>query len=142
MAIVAKLLADHAEFRGLGRDIETILRTPPAAQDRARLLSLVTNFQAKLAEHSRLEDDVFYPAIRGVMHRSALLTGPYMDHLDNEHRSIDGHLARLLEQISAPRLMPGWGQTFAIFSVGLRSHMRREEEELFPEAQRLLPADL
>ncbi len=138
MPVLPQLLADHQEFAGFGRAIEAILRSPAPGQDRRRLLDLVTQFQTRLAEHSRLEDDVFYPAVRGVMARSAFLNQKYMDHLDNEHRSIDGHLAKLVDQVGAPKLMLGWGQTFAIFSAGLRSHMRREEEELFPEARRLL----
>lgn len=138
MGLTSQLRADHAEFAVLGREIEAILRSSAPGHDREHLAGLVKKFQVRLDEHSRLEDDVFYPAVRGVMGRSVLIDQKYMDHLDNEHRSIDGHLAKLVEQVTAPKLMLGWGQTFAIFSVGLRSHMRREEEELFPEAERLL----
>jgi len=141
VSLTDQLRADHQEFANLGRAIESILRSLTPGQDREQLSRLVTNFQTRLAEHSKLEDEVFYPAVRKVMARSALLDQKYMDHLDNEHRSIDGHLARLVEQVTAPKLMLGWGQTFAIFSAGLRSHMRREEEELFPEAERLLGAE-
>ena len=137
-AITTRLIADHNEFRNLGRAIEAIMRTQPLQQDRAKLAALVKEFHEKLTRHSQVEDEEFYPAIRGVMAKSAFLTPTYMDHLDHEHQSIDAHLASLLEQVSAPRLSYGWGQTFAIFSAGLKSHMRREEEELFPEADRLL----
>jgi iron-sulfur cluster repair protein YtfE (RIC family) len=134
-----RLRSEHDEFRRLGAEIESILRGPPAQIDRLRLLNLVKEFQKKLAEHSSREDAEYYPAVRQVMAQSRLLNETYMDHLDNEHKSIDAYLGKLLSQVSAPRLLPGWGQTFAIFSAGLKSHMRREEEELFPEADRLLP---
>jgi hemerythrin-like domain-containing protein len=138
LSLTARLTADHEEFRNLGRAIEAIMRTPPAGQDSARLVSLVAEFQQKLTRHAQLEDGEFYPAIRKVMLRSSFLNKTYMDHLDQEHIAIEGHLNRLVEQVSAAPPAFGWGQTFAIFSVGLRSHMRREEEELFPEADRLL----
>jgi iron-sulfur cluster repair protein YtfE (RIC family) len=133
-----RLRQDHQEFFQLGRAIETILRTPPPRIDRAQLRDLVRTFQLKLDAHSRLEDEEFYPAVRRVLTSSTRLTPSFMDHLDNEHDKIEKHLAKLIEQVSAPRLVLGWGQTFAVFSVGLRAHMKREEEELFPEAERLL----
>lgn len=136
--VIENLKSDHEEFRALGRAIESLMRGPAAQLDRGRLVRLVNEFKQKLERHSSSEDAELYPAVRGMIGKSALIDHVYMNHLDHEHRSIDGHLSTLLEQISAERLMTGWGQTFAIFSVGLRSHMRREEEELFPEAQRLL----
>lgn len=138
LAVIDQLLADHQEFFTFGRAIESILRMPPPRQDLRQLRELVAAFKRRLDEHAKLEDDVFYPAVRAVIDRGSVLTPAFMNHLDNEHKTADRHMARLIEQVNAPRPTLGWGQTFAIFSVGLRAHMRREEAELFPEARRLL----
>ncbi|MBV9080593.1 MAG: hemerythrin domain-containing protein [Elusimicrobia bacterium] len=137
MTLLEQLLADHEEFRRLGRAIEAILRSPDGAQNAAQVEALVKEFQAKMRRHAHLEDDTLYPAMRRNMGRSSFLDDLYLRHLDSEHHNIEEQLAKLHEQVSG-RLALGWGQTFAIFSVGLKSHMRREEDELFPEAERLL----
>ncbi len=138
MPLIARLLADHAAFRALGQALEAQVRASIDAQDPARVLALANEFKLKLDAHSALEDRTLYPAYRTVMDASPTVNAAFMNHLDNEHRKVDEYLVRMLEQIQGGELSNGWAQSFALFSIGLRTHLRKEEESLFPEAARLL----
>jgi len=61
-----------------------------------------------------------------------------INHLDHEHKTIDGYVERLEGEVKAQPIVSTWPQSYALFSHGLLSHMKREEEELFPESERVL----
>lgn len=90
--------------------------------------------------HAWFEDNFYYPAVRKGLSSASVppLTPAYMDHLEHEHKTIDGYLDRLEQEVASEPIAPSWPQTYALFHHGLRLHMKKEEEELFPASERLL----
>ena len=138
MTILERLRADHDEFRRLGQALEAIVRAPAAHQDATRVSGLAAEFKERLDAHSRIEDDVLYPAVTRALAPGSVVNQAFMSHLDSEHRKVDEYLKTFLEQVAGGRLQGGWAQTFALFSIGLRNHMKKEEEHLFPECEKTL----
>ena len=124
MSILQRLLADHAEFRALGQALEVHVHAPAERQDPSLVLALANDFKARLDAHAALEDRTLYPAYRAVMDASPTVNAAFMNHLDNENRKVDEYLTRMLEQIQGGELSNGWAQSFALFSIGLRTHLR------------------
>ena len=142
MKITDRLIGDHKTFRKMGAEIEEIMRGAPAERDQKRLVRIVELFKDHLVLHAWFEDNFYYPAVEAAIGKevSTLLTPTYMKHLEHEHKTIDGYVDRLEEEVKQQPPAFGWPQTFALFSHGLKGHMKREEEELFPESERLLGA--
>ena len=143
MKITDRLIGDHKTFRKMIADLETIANAKPAERDRRKLLRLVELFKDHLLLHAWFEDTFYYPAISAGLDpaRAPRLNAAYMSHLDHEHKTVDGYIDRLEDEVKANPPVPWWPQTFALFQRGLESHMRREEEELFPWSEDLLGAE-
>lgn len=140
MKITDRLLGDHQTFRKMGADIEQILRAAPAERDHRKLVRLVELFKDHLLIHAWFEDNFYYPAIQHALREnsSSRLTPSSIAHLEHEHKTIDAYVDQLERDVKANPPAFSWPQTFALFSHGLIGHMRHEEEELFPESERLL----
>jgi iron-sulfur cluster repair protein YtfE (RIC family) len=116
---------DHRAIEGL---LARALR-PGAASRRSLFLEL----KRVLGDHIRLEEEVFYPAVKGTPSPEAAASlGDFLDgHL---------HAASALEELSAMR--PGgrrFGRKLDQLRAGLERHFRDEERGLFEEARRRLP---
>jgi iron-sulfur cluster repair protein YtfE (RIC family) len=124
-------------------DLDKIAGAPAAQRDVAKLVRLAELFKDHLVLHAWCEDTFYYPAVReGVIKNSmAPLSVAYMDHLDEEHKAVDGYLDRLEHDVKNQPPLSTWPQTFALFSKGLIAHMKKEEEELFPLSEKLLGAE-
>lgn len=83
--------------------------------------------------HTRIEEDVFYPALRHHSETRDRITDAESDH-DAARRS----LARLEE---LPRDSDHWRREAEQLRMLLERHMNMEEHELFPAARRLLTED-
>jgi hemerythrin-like domain-containing protein len=138
MKITDRLVGDHKTFRKMLADLDAIADLKPAARDSRRLIRLVESFVDHLMLHAWCEDTFYYPVIRAaLLGAPASITANYMDHLDNEHRTVDGYLERLEREVKANPPVASWPQTYALFSKGLLSHMKKEEE-LFPLSEQFL----
>lgn len=141
MKITDRFIGDHKTFRKMIADIQDLTGTALASPDRAKLARLSLLFKDHLVIHAWFEDAFFYPAVRSEIQgrpRPPVTLG-YLDELEKEHKTIDGDMDRLERDINA--LSATWPQTFSAFRKGLESHMRKEEEELFPTSEQLLGAD-
>lgn len=140
MKITDRLIGDHKTFRKMIQDLDTLAETLPVQRDKQKLRRLVGLFKDHLVVHAWFEDNFYYPAVREVLSRTsdAVLTPAYMKHLEHEHKSIDGYLDRLESEVQSDPIMVSWPQTYALFHHGLRLHMKKEEDELFPASERLL----
>ena len=122
-------------------DLDQIADQPPSQRDLRKLVRNVELFKDHLMLHAWCEDTFYYPIIR-----QALPTAPppldarYMDHLDDEHKTVDGYLDRLEREVKTGPPATAWPQTYALFSKGLVAHMKKEEEELFPLSEKMLGA--
>lgn len=139
MKITDRFIGDHKTFRKMMGDIRAIAETPAAERDQRKLVRLTELLRHHLVIHSWFEDEFYYPAMRETFlnNRMPPLTDAYMCTLEEEHKAIDGSLDRLEREVRADPA-GAWPQAFAAFFHGLSSHMRKEEEELFPASVKLL----
>ena len=94
------------------------------ARDKARQVALF--FAADLAPHFRAEEEVLFPAMRGLAGAPELL-----DELLSDHQMIKAMVGRL-EKTGAADL----AAALADFADLLEAHIRKEERELFPIYER------
>lgn len=140
MKFTDRLIGDHKTFRKMIADIEEMLRQGPDQRDPKKLVRTVELFKSHLLIHAWAEDRFYYLAISKELTRfqGGPINAAYMSHLDHEHKTVDGYLARLEEEVKSQPIVRSWPQTFALFQHGLVAHMRKEEEELFPESERVM----
>ncbi len=140
MKITDRLIGDHKTFLKMGQEIDDISNQPASARDHRKLLRVVELFKDHLLIHAWFEDNFYYPPVRAAVRAAPMppLNETYMDHLDHEHKTVDAYLDQLENEVKASPLVHTWPQTFALFFHGLKSHMRREESELFPLSEKLL----
>lgn len=81
----------------------------------------IDHYEVELTNHFEVEERILFPALT----ESALVS-----ELISQHRQVESLVARLREQPSAAILLE--------FTALLRSHIRREENELFEDAQKIL----
>jgi hemerythrin-like domain-containing protein len=141
MKITDRLVGDHKTFRKMLADLDAIADQAPAQRDRRRLTRHVELFVDHMMLHAWCEDTFYYPVVRAALAGAPPpLSVSYMDHLDAEHKTVDGYLERLEREVKANPIGAGWPQTYALFSKGLLAHMKKEEEELFPLSEQILGA--
>jgi hemerythrin-like domain-containing protein len=85
----------------------------------------IDRYELELVNHFEIEEQVLFPAC-GPM--------PLIDELLADHRAIEAFVAQLREAPSAELLER--------FCALLSAHIRREESELFEQAQRSLPREV
>jgi len=85
----------------------------------------IDRYELELVNHFEIEEQVLFPAC-GAM--------PLIQELLAEHRAIEGMIARLREASSVELLEQ--------FCTLLAAHIRREERELFEQAQTTIPRQM
>jgi hemerythrin-like domain-containing protein len=85
----------------------------------------IDRYEIELVNHFEMEEQLLFPACAA---------SPLVAELLADHRAIEALIARLREAPSAELLEQ--------FCALLAAHIRREESELFEQAQRDLPRDL
>jgi hemerythrin-like domain-containing protein len=134
--ITDRLLADHKAFRKLLDDLEEDVKALPAQRDLAGLRRRVSLLKRMVVFHAGIEDKTYFPALDQAA--AGVLPENLLAHSTQEHKTIEGYLDRLEAQVGARPMAPSWPQTFALLSSGLRGHLKREEEEIFPVSERIL----
>lgn len=121
---IAMLLADHQKVKQLFREFDQIR----AQRDEADLKAeLVEQLCEQITVHSKLEEEIFYPALRAAINDDEL-----MDEAEAAHASVSD----LIHQIEA--LEPDDEQVDATVTVlreQLEQHISDEESNLFPKAR-------
>jgi len=141
MKITERFVGDHRTFRKMLGELDALAEAPAAGRDLKKLIRTVELFKDHLLLHAWCEDTFYYPVIRqGLSAAPAPLSASYMDHLDHEHRTVDGYLDRLEKEVKSNPPAVSWPQTYALFSKGLVSHMNKEEDELFRLSEKMLGA--
>jgi hemerythrin-like domain-containing protein len=104
--------------RSLGQDSSSANVTKLAGK-------AIDRYELELSNHFEMEERILFPAVED----HALVPG-----LISEHRQLEAMISRLRLEPSAALLLE--------FTALLRTHIRREENELFEDIQRLLSRDL
>jgi hemerythrin-like domain-containing protein len=114
------LKEDHEYVKKAFRAFEKI-----AAEDRPALVKQVC---AALKAHMRVEEEVFYPAVRKAIDDEDL-----MNEAEIEHQSAKT-LIRQLERMKPAD--PKYAATFTVLGEYVKHHVKEEESEMFPKAKR------
>jgi len=116
------LKKDHDKVKGLFDDFEK-------AEKRAQKIKIVTEAIMELKIHATIEEELFYPSLRG----KQKVDQDLLNEADEEH-----HVAKLL--IAELEQMNGteshYDAKFTVLSENIRHHVKEEEGDLFPQARR------
>ncbi len=105
----------HTVLKGLGGKIS---RMPVNSQERQDLFD---DMLIELDIHFRIEDDLYYPALKQAGRLIAIAHA--------EHRQVVDQLSVLLK---TPRSAPGYEQEWDSFKTVLEAHADEEERDLIP----------
>jgi hypothetical protein len=118
---------DHAEIRKLIGDYRDAEDESPHAR---HVIVEAIGMQAEL--HTRIEEDVFYPAVRR-------LCPDFIDQSREQHGAIAGKVDALQAlDVSEPE----YGAVSSQLIEALIEHMDEEERSLFPQVERDMAAEL
>ncbi|MCU0950024.1 MAG: hemerythrin domain-containing protein [Burkholderiaceae bacterium] len=121
--VLDMLVEDHKRTKKLFREFEKL--SEDDAEERESLVSLVC---AELKLHTQLEEECFYPALRGKLKEEDLL-----EEAEVEHASAK----QLIEQLDAMDAEdPKFAATFTVLGEYVKHHIKEEENEMFEQAQK------
>jgi iron-sulfur cluster repair protein YtfE (RIC family) len=126
------LTDEHRHVQKLFKDFEKTDRA-----DTETLRELVETTCMELQIHSMLEEELFYPALRGEVAGDE--TDERLNRAEVEHEVADELIAKLRELSSED---PMYCAYFAVLGEYVKHHMRDEEKELFPRAANATGLDL
>jgi len=117
------LSQQHHNGLGLCVLTERSLREDSSADNVAKLArKAIDRYELELANHFEMEESILFPAVAG---------HPLVPSLIFEHRQIEALIGRLRDEATPGLLLE--------FTALLRTHIRREENELFQDIQHRLP---
>jgi len=99
------------------------------ANDAAARAELLDEIRAELVAHERMEEDIFYPALRAATEKAndIVLEGY------EEHHVID---VILDEMFTVPEEAEQWGAKLKVLHENLEHHIEEEEGEMFKRARK------
>jgi len=120
VSAIALLMEDHEYVKKAFRAFEKM--------DEEDQPALVKQVLQALKVHTRLEEEVFYPAVR-----KAIKDEDLMNEAEVEHDSAKV-LIRQLERMKPSN--PKFAATFTVLGEYVNHHVKEEESEMFPKARR------
>jgi hemerythrin-like domain-containing protein len=117
---IALLMEDHEYVKKAFRAFE---KMDPEDQP-----GLVKNVCQALKAHTKIEEEIFYPAVR-----KAIKDEDLMNEAEVEHDSAKS-LIRQLERMKPSD--PKFVATFTVLGEYVNHHVKEEEEEMFPKVRR------
>lgn len=118
---ISLLKADHRMVEDLFRQIE-------ATDDDEELAQLVVALHTALSVHTRIEEEIFYPALRA----ASVEAGDLLDEAAVEHGSAKHFLIDLSTSTSDDRF---YRARLKVLKEHIKHHVREEEEQLMPLAE-------
>ena len=131
MNAVRLLTDDHKRLKSLFRDYE---RLPDGAH--ARRQKVVEQVFHELEVHTKLEEELFYPAVKAKADDEA---EEMVNESCQEHHVVDVLMAEM-KRLEPDN--PEYAAKFTVLMENVEHHAEEEEEELFPKAKKLLGDDL
>jgi len=119
---VTLLKQDHDEVSALLKEFESA--------DRAGKASIAERICAALTVHAQIEEQIFYPAARGVLDDDDM---DLVDEADIEHATIKGLVKRL--QTAGPS-DDHFEALMTVLGEYVKHHVKEEEKQLFPKVRR------
>jgi hemerythrin superfamily protein len=116
----AVLKAEHAAVQKLFESFEK-------ARKESVKKRLAADICRELTIHARIEEEIFYPAMREALDEAHLL-----DEADVEHASAKALIAEIERGSPAES---HWEATVKVLGEYIRHHVKEEEKQLFPQAK-------
>ncbi len=123
LSAIALLKEDHAYVKKAFRHFEKMDH-----EDHEAMQALVSQVCSALKVHTRVEEELFYPAVRKKIEDEDL-----MNEAEVEHDSAR-ILIRQLEKMKPSD--PKYPATFTVLGEYVMHHVKEEETEMFPKARR------
>lgn len=117
------LKQDHERVKDLFAEYDTL------SGDGSKRNEIAQTVLKELEIHSRVEEDIFYPAMRA---RSGKDGKELVRHSMSEHEAIDELVAELKETDPSD---PDFDDRFLELMEDVEEHFEEEESEMFPKAQ-------
>ena len=122
------LKADHKKVAGILEKIDATTERGIKARE-----ELFTQLKTELDVHTRIEETIFYPALKEAEETRDITLEAF-----EEHRLVK-QLLRELE--SADKGDEKWTAKFTVLKENIEHHVEEEEGELFPDAKKLVPKE-
>jgi hemerythrin-like domain-containing protein len=122
--ILDMLKEDHARVKKAFRDAQKL----DPQDDAEELQMIVEQTCAEIEIHARLEEELFYPAVREAIKDTELV-----DEAEVEHGSAKALIAQLREMTPDSEK---YAPTFKVLGEYLKHHIKEEEKELFEQLNR------
>lgn len=124
MDAIALLKADHDRVKGLLEDLE--VTTERGVKTRAELFATI---KGELTVHEVIEEEIFYPALKGHPKAKDIVLEGY-----EEHHVVD-LLMRELEDLDVAD--ERWGAKAIVMKENIEHHIEEEEGEMFRQARQI-----
>ena len=121
---IAMLQDDHNEVKKIFKQFKQLLEDDAPHAEKAALVKKACN---ALLIHTKIEEEIFYPAVRKATRDDEL-----MDEATVEHDGAKQLIDQLLD------MMPGedmYDAKFIVLSEQVKHHIKEEDEKMFPEAR-------
>jgi hemerythrin superfamily protein len=116
------LKEDHKEVQKLFRQAERL------KDDVQRLRPIVEQACAALKQHTRIEEQYFYPVMQQASKETDLIAEAYVEHASAK---------QLIQQLERGNTDgEKYAATFTVLGEYVKHHIKEEEEEIFPKARR------
>lgn len=122
--VLEMLKEDHARVKKAFRDAQKL----DAEEDSQELQMIVEQTCAELEVHARLEEELFYPAVREAIKDTEL-----MEEAEIEHGSAKALIAQLREMTPED---DKYAAMFKVLGEYVKHHIKEEEKEMFEQLNR------
>ena len=122
------LKTDHQKVAGILEKIDET--TERATKGREELF---TQLKSELDVHTRIEEEILYPALEEYEETRAISLEAYEEH---------AVVKQLLEELSSePKDDEQWTAKFTVLKENIEHHVEEEESEMFKKARKVLSED-
>ena len=127
MDAIAMLKADH-------RKVEELFASFEKARDAERKRKLATEICTELSVHTVIEEEIFYPALRGALRETDLLAEAEVEHASAKE------LIAQIQALDEPDEM--FDAKVKVLGEYIDHHVKEERNEIFPKARSARGLDL
>jgi hemerythrin superfamily protein len=127
MNAVDLLIQDHQVVRGLFKKFQAAQE----AEDDAQMTELAEQIFEELEVHTTIEEEIFYPAVRGGVEDSDEI----VDESEQEHHVVDVLMEEMRRIETAG---DDWVAKMTVLIENVEHHAEEEEQEMFPDCREQL----
>ena len=128
---VALLSKDHKDVKQLFRSFEKLAKAKAPGEKRQNIASQICE---TLTVHARIEEEIFYPAVREQLHTDDLL-----DEALVEHKTVKDLIGQIQDMNPDDDL---YDAKVKVLGEYVAHHVKEEEDEMFPKAVKAASIDL